>query len=399
MLKRAAVIIVLVGLGLYVFVFRDRYYTPGTSERSGAGHDWYRKGFTIALVWTHSSDTSLSDGAHTALDEVNEARGPLAGKITLRNFDETPDTLGIGREVASHEDVVAVIGHDFESTTMPSSLTYERHGILFLSTNSSDVRLTWHDFQFVFRFSFDDADYMHALTDYAKQNDLAPVGMLFGRADHGELASAQFLAAAEALDVNVPIVRSYFHASGDREQREQDFRPLIAEVQKRAFKSLVIADELPWAAKLILDLKRMGVNVPLLSTYKLESTDLYQELKGYAAPDAGNNLFVASPIDTGATTPEYLAFRARFIRLFNHPPSADAAQGYEALKLFVRAAEKSGSADPVVIATTLKTNKWPGALFGEVAFHPNGDIIGRKVLIKHFQDGVYTVVGSEKDVE
>jgi len=223
--------------------------------------------------------------------------------------------------------------------------------------------------------------------------------MLFGRADHGDLASAQFLATAEELGVAVPIVRSYFHAHGARDQREQDFRPLIAEIQQYQFKSLMLADELPWAAKLIVDLKRMGVTVPLLSTYKLESADLYPALQAYGAPDAADNLFVGSPIDTSATTPEYLAFRSRFIRLFKHPPSADAAQGYEALKLFVRAAQRSGSADPVVVATTLKTNKWPGGLFGEVAFHPNGDIIGRRVEIKHFQDGVYTTVGSEKDVE
>lgn len=399
MLKRAAVVIVLLGLGLYFFVFRGLYYKPGAFERSGVEHNWFARGFTVALVWSHSSDSSLADGANTALDEINEAKGPLAGKITLRKFEETPESIGIGREVASHEDVLAVIGHDFESTTMPSSLTYERHGVLFFSTNSSDVRLTGHEFQFVFRFSFDDTDYMTALTEYAKQKDLVPIGMLFGRADHGELASAQFLAVADELSVEVPIVRSYFHGSGARAQREQDFRPLIAEVQKHPFKSLMIADELPWAAKLIVDLKRMGVNVPLLSTYKLESADLEQELTDFGAADAANNLFVASPIDTNATTPGYLAFRARFIRLFGHPPTADAAQAYEALKLFVRAAEKSGSADPVVVATTLKTNKWPGGLFGEVAFHPNGDIIGRRVEIKHFQNGVFTTVGSEKDVE
>jgi hypothetical protein len=66
--------------------------------------------------------------------------------------------------------------------------------------------------------------------------------------------------------------------------------------------------------------------------------------------------------------------------------------------LFVNACLQSDSADPLVVATTLKTNKWKG-LFGEVSFNPDGDVVGRVVSIKHPQNGTFHTVAVERDVK
>jgi branched-chain amino acid transport system substrate-binding protein len=389
-LKRAFVVLLLVGFGLYFFVFRTLYYKAPAYERSGVSHDWLDRGFSIALVWPRHSEPSLIEGATMALDEVNSAGGPLANKIRLRSFEESDSGRTIAQDVIAYKDVVAVIGHELESTSIRSSLTYERHGVLYLATKSSDVRLTEHDFKFVFRFVFDDKDYTHALAQFAVDRGWKRVAVLFGRADHGEAASAQFLVAAKQLDLAVPIVRSYFH---DPDWNEEDFRPMLAEVRAKQFDALMIADELPWAGKLLIDMKRMGVTQPILSTNKLDSSNLYP-----IAQDAANNLYVASAVDNDSVAPVYVAFRQRFKRRFGTDPTSGAIQGYEALKLFVDAATKSASADPVVVATTLKTNTWQG-LFGEVKFRPNGDIRGRTIEIKRVQNGVMTTVAAEKDLE
>jgi hypothetical protein len=66
--------------------------------------------------------------------------------------------------------------------------------------------------------------------------------------------------------------------------------------------------------------------------------------------------------------------------------------------IFVNACLLSNSADPLVVATTLRTNKWNG-LFGEVSFTPAGDVVGRVVSIKHMQNGTFHTVAVEKDAE
>src|SRR5262249_31612480 len=97
--------------------------------------------------------------------------------------------------------------------------------------------------------------------------------------------------------------------------------------------------------------------------------------------------------------PAYVAFRQKFQQRFGRDPGYGAAQGYESFMLFVHAVERSNSADPIAVATTIRTNKWPG-LFGDFAFTAAGDILGRGVSIKRMQFGHFITVGTiEEDVE
>ena len=128
----------------------------------------------------------------------------------------------------------------------------------------------------------------------------------------------------------------------------------------------------------------------ILAGDKLDSSDAWR-LAGKAA----NNLYVASAVDPASVHPEYVAFRRRFADRYKSNPGYGASQGYEAFTLFVKAAEKSQSVDPVVVATTLKTNDWAG-LFGTFRFTANGAITGRSVIIKRMQDGVFNTVAEEK---
>ena len=47
---RALGFVLLIGMGLYLFVYRHFYYNPPDRERSSAEHQWFDKGFTLATV-------------------------------------------------------------------------------------------------------------------------------------------------------------------------------------------------------------------------------------------------------------------------------------------------------------------------------------------------------------
>jgi branched-chain amino acid transport system substrate-binding protein len=377
-------------LALYFLVFRSLYYTPTALERSGLRNNWMRNGFSVALVWPPHAEPSLFQGVTLALEEVNAGAGRLAGKIRLRLFTETEDNGALARDIVRYRDVLAVIGYELGGTAIPASLAFEKHGVLFLSAKSSDIRLTDHRFKYVFRLSLDDRDYARALARFAREQKWPRVGVLFGRTENGESASEQFLTVASALDITVPLTESFFH---EPDWSAQDFRPMLAGVRAEQFDALMLADELPWAAKLLVDMGRMGVTEPVLATNKLDSSDVWSLAQG-----AADRLYVASAVDPESTIPAYLGFRDRFRRRFSAEPSYGASQGYEAFMLFVNACLQSDSADPLVVATTLKTNKWKG-LFGEVSFNPDGDVVGRVVSIKHPQNGTFHTVAVERDVK
>jgi ABC-type branched-subunit amino acid transport system substrate-binding protein len=364
---------------VYLSVFRQMYYHPPARARAAGGNNWIANGFSVAIVWPRHADLSLVEGVTLAAEEVNAAGGPLAGKIRLRFLTEIDDGDALARSIVRNGDVLAVIGHELANTIIPASITYENHGVLFISPKSTDIRLTRHQFQFVFRLTPDDKDVANALADFAVQQKWMRLRVLYGRDDHGEAASAQFLSAAKRANLDIPFVYSVFH---ERDWMAQDFRPTIAEIVQEPFDALMLADQLPWAIKLLGDIERMGVAQPLIATDKLDSAEVWR-----AVPKLADHLYVASAVDPSSTSPAYLAFRDRFRRRFHDEPGYGATQGYEAFTLFVNACLRSNSADPIVVATTLRTNAWDG-LFGKLSFTPEGDVIGRTITIKHVENGV-----------
>lgn len=387
-LLQALVACGLLAFAVYYLVIRHMYYVPTEHERSNVGANWLKNGFTVAIVWPPHTDLSLVQGVTLASEEVNAGSSPLAGKIHLKFYTERPDGGALAREIARDRSVVCVIGHELSGNTIPASLTYQQHGILYLSPKETDLRLTSHEFNYVFRLTPDDSVIARALATFALSQGWPNVGVLYGRIPHGESASGMFLSSARQLKINIPFFQSFLE---EPDWVEQDFRPMIAELRKEQFDAIFLADELPWAAKLLVDMARMGVRQPVLATDKLDSLQLWQIAKVGA-----NNVYVASAVDPTSTVPAYVAFRERFEKRFNGvAPGYGASQGYETFMLFVNACVMSQSADPIVVATTLRTSHWNG-LFGPFTFAENGDVVGRTISIKKMQDGAFRTVSNVK---
>jgi branched-chain amino acid transport system substrate-binding protein len=374
----------------YLLVLRNMYYKPSMHERSSVGSNWINQGFSVAVVWPPHTDLSLVEGVTLAHEELDAGKTALAGKINLRFYTEASDRGALARDIVKNRDVVAVIGHELSGNTIPASLTYEQHGVLYLSPKETDLRLTSHKFSYVFRLTPDDGVITRALAQFAIEQDWKKVGVLYGRIDHGESASGQFLSTARRLDLEVPFFQSYLE---ERNWVGQDFRPMVAALRNHEFDAVFLADQLPWAAKLLVDMARMGLNQPVLATDKLDSLQLWQ-----IAQVGSNNVYVASAVDPTSTVPAYRSFRERFRARFGKEPGYGASQGYESFTLFANACLLSQSADPIVVATTLRTATWTG-LFGPFSFGPDGDVLGRSISIKRMQNGTFETVTSMKIAE
>lgn len=383
-------LVVFIGFALYFLVYRDFYDTPPDRARGALSNNWLQKGFSVAVAWPPHTDTSLVEGVTLALEDLNASQSPLAGKITLRLYSEIADKGAVARDIAKNRDVLAVIGHEVDGTSIPASITYERNGIVFISPKITDQRLTDHRFRFVFRLTPDDPVVAKALAQFAVDHDWKRIGVLYGRTLRHQLIANQFITAARRDGVVLPFERSFFH-DPESEYRQQDFRSMLSEIRREQFDAIMLADDLPWAGKLLIDMKQMGITQPIIATDRLDSMTVWR-IAGVAA----NNLFVASAVNPSSTNPNYLDFQTRFRKRFGAEPGYGASQGYEAFTLFVKAVLKAGSADPIVVATTMKTNTWQG-LFGDFTFDDTGDIVGRDVSIKRMQDGAFRQVVVQKE--
>jgi ABC-type branched-subunit amino acid transport system substrate-binding protein len=363
----------------YLKIVRASYL--GTSETKRLTEDWAENGLSVGIVWPKNHESSFVEGVQVALAEINARGGPLAGKVRLRMFEEREGSNGAeAADVAARGDIVAVIGH--HDSAIPASLIYEKQGILFLTPKSTTPRLTTHGFQYVFRLTPDDRAIAQAQARFAVKLGAKRIGVLYARTSHGESYVPRFLEKARDEKLQIAFCRSYL----PHERHARDLRPLIAEVIKEDFDAIVIADQVPRAARLVRDLDRMGVKKPILGSDKMDSAELWQV--------AGENVYVASAVDPSSSIPAYLTFKESFKSQHGLDPGYGASQGYEALWLLADAAMVSRTADPLIMATTLRLNSWKG-MFGEFSFTRQGDVIGRRISVKRMQNGNLMTVYSE----
>jgi branched-chain amino acid transport system substrate-binding protein len=209
--------------------------------------------------------------------------------------------------------------------------------------------------------------------------------VLYARTEYGDSLAPFFVSAATDAGIQIAFYKSYLPT-------EQDFRPMIAGVREESFDAVMIADQVRRAGRLIRDLARMGVTQPILGSDKMDS-DLLWEVSG----PASNNVYVASADDPSTVNVRFEDFKHRFRQRFGTIPDYDATQGYSALMLLADAVLTSGTADPLIVATTLHCSKsWKG-FFGDFSFNEKGDVLGRQIFIKHMDNGSLDTVALLKE--
>jgi branched-chain amino acid transport system substrate-binding protein len=391
----------LAGLFYYAMA-RERFYRATYAERSRVGAAWRTKGVTVAVVWPKHGDLSFVDGVRLAMEEANFSQSRrLNERIRLKIYEEAAEKPGqesgaIARELVRDGNLVAVLGHEISASAIPASLTYETHGILFLTPKSTDPRLTQHGFRYTFRLTPDDHQIAIAMVKFAAERAWLPkaqrpksaapvsVGLYFCRTPGGQSLSEEVIAAVEQEGLTLKFARSYLPV--EKSWAEMDFRSLIANQTEEAVDTIVVADQLPRGAKIIADIRKLGVKLPIIASDKLDSGTLWD-----LAKEAANDVYVASAVDPDATTPQFLAFREQFRRRYGQLPGYGASQGYEAFMLLADAILSSDSAEPLIVATTIRNTNWNG-LFGEFKFTPAGEIEGRHISIKRLNNGTFTTI-------
>ncbi len=355
-------------------------YPLGKEERQRTAEkaDDKDKDIVIALVETSANENLFKEGALLAIDELNQKGGILVERkiIPLIYDDQGKADIGqkIAREIAHNLDVIAVIGHRFSSVAIPVSITYEKEGILFISTGSTNPMLTAHKNQYIFRNIPNDKDIGEALAKLAKRQGFKKILVIFERGDYGKRLSDFFKEKAIKQGMTIFQTRSYFN-------KERDFRALIEDAQSAQIDAIFLAGFLPQAAEVIKQTRTMGVHAPFIGGDSLENPDLWDK----AEMDAIGT-YVASVFD-----PEYSkkskAFVKRFKEKYKKPPDAKAAQGYDAVNLLAWAIENNRTTVPIEIATALRYMKRWENVVGPYRFKKNGDITSRTIHIKVLSPG------------
>ena len=227
----------------------------------------------VGVAWPNDD---LFQGVDFAVQEINNSEEGVFGgrKIQIvqnrkeksiqadfKPWERRKMAHKIANSFASNPDIIAVIGHSSSTIAIPASITYQYHGILFLSVAATNLTLTTHNFEYVFRLIPNNEEMARQLAAFCHYvGKYKKMVVLNDRTSYGEELAESFIKSATDPDIGYKIRivyhRSFFY-------KETNFRPIISELRGKDFDAIFLSTSSPAAGgRLIKQSREMGLKQP-----------------------------------------------------------------------------------------------------------------------------------------
>jgi branched-chain amino acid transport system substrate-binding protein len=316
-----------------------------------------------------SDDSHYIKGISLAVEEINQSKNQLLGrplKLQLEpgysDFKSAKSTI---RRIADNPKISVVLGHIKDEIVLPASVIYEKSQLLFFPPFTTTEALTSHKSLFTFRMLPDNIDMAEQISNLSKTLGFTKVAVLYSSTDrHRELG---LLLKKRATNTALSLEYSYsFFEDTD------DYRSFLSDLKKKEFDAVLISASAKTAARLVKQMREMGVDRPILGSGDLNS----QEFK-LSVGLAGNNTIVPTPYNALADNRISQNFIARYRAKYKQLPDADAAQGYDSVMLFANKAARAQSTVPALLASIVRFSpQWTGTT-GNYRFNKEGNLEGK----------------------
>jgi branched-chain amino acid transport system substrate-binding protein len=333
---------------------------------------------TIAVAGPMSGDLArfgeqMRQGAERAVAEINAQGGVLGQPLKLLVEDDRcdPTHAATAAQDAVDGEAVFVAGHFCSGASIPASKVYHEHGILQITPESSNPRLTdeaadagWNN---VFRvYGRDDAEAAFAGAWISTNFKGEPVAVVTDGSGYSEQLSRSVRAAMAAAGVK-PAVEDSIATGMD------DYSALMNEMKAHQIRVLYFAGYHPEAAVIARQIHDRGLLVQLVGSDSLND-DEFLAAADFAADGV---MFTAEANATrfGAAQALDAAFQAAGIT-----PTDATIRTYAAVRLWADAAAKAGSTDGDKVAAVLRSGSW-NTVLGVMAFDAKGDPTGPNYAI------------------
>ncbi len=320
--------------------------------------------------------------AQMAVDEINTAGG-IAGRMlkVIHEDDGGSETQGriIAQRLAANPDVVAVVGHNTSTASLPASAIYEFAGLLMISSAATTPRLTQQGFDLVFRNIPSDVKVGELITDYLAQQNTHNIVILSEKSAYGRGLGSAIETRAAQIGLNIVDRVSY-------QVSDSNFSEVIRDWKMLTFDAIVIAGSVPEAAYFIYQARQANLSQPILGGDGLITDELWGSGK------AVNGTIIVSYFHPDDMQPEAVKFVEAFQKRFGSQPDVWAAQEYDAVKVLAYAMQQAGSSVPEKVAAALhQVNHWPGVT-GPHSFDERGDVVGKPIVLIMASDKQFSFI-------
>jgi len=313
-------------------------------------------------------------GVKLAAEEINASGGVLGRKIRLVIEDDAgrPDqAASVVTKLITSDGVIAVIGENSSTQSLAGAPLCQANKIPMISPSSTNPTVTEKG-DYIFRVCFTDPYQGKALAAFAKNSlKLDTAAILVDKKTDYSIGLAKFFRENyEALGGKIVAEQSY--SGGDTE-----FRPQLTAIKTTKPKMLFIPGFYTEVGQIAIQARDLGMTIPLVGGDGWDSPTVI-EIGGKSISGSyfSDHYFVGDP------RPLVQDFVKKIRDRHGKNPEANAALGYDALKILKLAIEKSGSLDGKAIRDHIAaTRDYPG-VSGTITMGPDRNPIKPVAMIK-----------------
>jgi branched-chain amino acid transport system substrate-binding protein len=320
--------------------------------------------------------TNWKNGIDLAVAEINAKGGILGHKIEVTHADSQSNPCVARAQVqkALDSEPYVLLGPGYSGSVKVTAPLAAEAGITEIMGGEA-AELTQAGNKFLFRTSFGQQSTMPKVAKYIADDLKAKtVAVVWVNNDFGK--GGRDVIIQEFGKLGVKVVADLSTEAG-----QADFAADVAKLKAASPDAAFIYLNEEESARILKELKRQGVSVPLVG----ETTLIGQKVIELAG-DAANGARGHVGLTTDAPVPAVKAFRDRFVKKYNYVPDHNGLKGYLAIYMIKAVTDKMGKVDPKNFANTLhgmtiKAADEPGILM-DVTFDQNGDIDREGFLVE-----------------
>lgn len=320
--------------------------------------------------------TNWKNGIDLAIEEINAKGGILGRKIEVTHADSQSNP-GVARaqvQKALDGEPYVLLGPGYSGSVKVTAPLAAEAGITQIMGGEA-AELTQGGNKFLFRTSFGQQSSMPKVAKYMAEDLKAKsVAVVWVNNDFGK--GGRDVILKEFAKRNVKVAADLSTEAG-----QADFAADVSKIKSAAPDAVFVYVNEEESARILKELKRQGVTVPLMG----ETTLIGQKVVELAG-DAANGARGHVGLTTDAPVDLVKAFREKFVKKYNYVPDHNGIKGYLSIYMIKAATEKMGKVDSKGVADalhglTVTAAKEPGILM-DVTFDQNGDIDRQGFLVE-----------------
>ena len=331
----------------------------------------------------------LMEGIQLAQEEINAAGGVLGANVDIIFVDDE-NMLFTGNlaayQIASDQQICAVLGHTYSSISIPNSIIYHFYGLLMFSPASTQPTLTQQGLPYLFRNVFDDNSAAIRAAQFCAKKGWKRILIYYLNNSFGE-------GAANAFELNFGKIsqdciiqdRVSYETANTTNDHVQVAKKWLGDYE---FDAVFVAGVNPDIHEIVPAFRSMGINQPIIDFGEFDYPLFFQQ-PGNQDED---NVYTVSPFDFNTKNPNYTAFREAYKAKYGVEPDMEALHGYDALKVLAKAMKIAKSIHPRDVAKVLHSDVAWDEGAGPYRFDANGDITDCMLYVKKADNGVFRVI-------